>query len=232
MSEHTAYRRAVLADPASRDPDVTAHYQACAQCRAFSDRLQHFESRLARALKIEVAERDNVLPFKGRSNARPARWYAVAASAAAGLLLAGTLWLSLPRTSLAADVVKHMAGEPDAWTTPGAVPAAAAETVLAGAKMHLSPSVGEVSYANSCSFRGRTVPHLVVRTGSGPVTVMVLVHESVNHDVRFDENGYRGVLVPIRGHGSIAVLKRDATSPDLDVEAVAARVRDAIVWSP
>ena len=37
---------------------------------------------------------------------------------------------------------------------------------------------GLVSYANSCVFRGHHVPHLVVQTEAGPVTVMVLVHES------------------------------------------------------
>ena len=38
------------------------------------------------------------------------------------------------------------------------------------------------------------VPHLVVQTEMGPVTVMVLVHESVAKPVPFEEQGYRGVI--------------------------------------
>jgi hypothetical protein len=48
--------------------------------------------------------------------------------------------------------------------------------------------------------------------------------------VRFDEEGYRGVIVPVPGHGSLAVLAR---GPDADlavVRKVAERVENAIVW--
>ena len=81
----------------------------------------------------------------------------------------------------------------------------------------LNPDAGTVSYARSCRFRGRMVPHLVVQTEMGPVTVMVLVHESVAKPVPFDEQGYRGVIVPVPGHGSLAVLAR---GQDADLNAV------------
>jgi hypothetical protein len=105
----------------------------------------------------------------------------------------------------------------------------------------LSQAAGIVSYANSCSFRGYVVPHLVIQTGSGPVTVMVLVHENVAKSVPFDEQGYRGVIVPVPGHGSLAVLTR---APNKDshsigqqaidqkaIDQIAARVEDSIVWT-
>ena len=47
-----------------------------------------------------------------------------------------------------------------------------------------------------------------MQTESGPVTVMVLVHERVSKPLQFDEQGYRGVIVPVPGHGSLAVLGR------------------------
>jgi len=75
------------------------------------------------------------------------------------------------------------------------------------------------------------VPHLVVQTAAGPVTVMVLVHEPVRAATQFDENGYRGVIVPVAGHGSLAVLARgEATDPKM-VEEVAARVENSIIWN-
>ena len=43
--------------------------------------------------------------------------FALAASAAGVAMLAGLLWAGFPRDSLAADVVAHMAHEPQAWST-------------------------------------------------------------------------------------------------------------------
>jgi hypothetical protein len=40
------------------------------------------------------------------------------------------------------------------------------------------------------------------------------------------------VIVPIAGHGSIAILMRSSDAQMRDVEAIAARVRQAIVWQP
>jgi hypothetical protein len=88
-----------------------------------------------------------------------------------------------------------------------------------------------VSYASSCEFRGHHVPHLVIQTDSGPVTVMVLVHERVSKPVQFDEQGYRGVIVPVAGHGSIAVLTRGPDTDIKTVERIAAQVLASIVWS-
>ena len=87
-----------------------------------------------------------------------------------------------------------------------------------------------MSYAQSCQFRGHTVPHLVVQTAMGPVTVMVLPHDSVAKTVRFDEEGYRGVIVPVAGHGSLAVLARGPDADLVEVGKVAERVENAIVW--
>ena len=125
-----------------------------------------------------------------------------------------------------------MAGEPQAWArTDLPVPSPELESVLRNTHMRLRPEAGLVSYAQSCSFRGHKVPHLVVQTGMGPVTVMVLIHESVASPKSFDEQGYRGVIVPVRGHGSVAVLAQAQSGNLASVEKVAARVEDAIEWT-
>jgi hypothetical protein len=179
-----------------------------------------------------------VTPLRARPRAeRPwdpphRRWLAAAASVLLGTAVAVSLWVAAPGRSLAADVVKHMAGEPQAWArTEVPVPEFKLEKVLTDSHVRLRPSAGVVSYASSCSFRGHIVPHLVVQTDSGPVTVMVLTHEALRSAMRFNEQGYRGVIVPIHEHGSLAVLER---GPDMDiktVEAVAERVRGALDWT-
>jgi hypothetical protein len=156
----------------------------------------------------------------------------MAASVLLAAVVGSTLWLSVPRPSLAADVVTHMAGEPDAWRrTDIPVPSPALQDVLRDSHLRLAGGAGVVSYASSCAFRGHRVPHLVIQTESGPVTVMVLVHERGTKPVQFDEQGYRGVIVPVAGHGSIAVLTRGRDTDPKTIEHIAARVLDSIVWT-
>ncbi|MGA2342712.1 MAG: DUF3379 family protein [Steroidobacteraceae bacterium] len=222
------YRRAVLANPRDAAPELAAHLANCRECPAYLERLLRFERRLERALRIDA--REPAQPHRARPRVHRG-WLAMAASVAAALVVAGGLWVAVPHSSLAADVVAHMAGEPQAWArTDVAVPASDLDRVLERARMRLAPTAGMVSYAQSCRFRGHTVPHLVVQTAMGPVTVMVLPYDSVAKTVRFDEEGYRGVIVPVPGHGSLAVLARGADADLAVVRRVAERVENAIVW--
>jgi hypothetical protein len=60
---------------------------------------------------------------------------------------------------------------------------------------------------------------------------MVLVHDSVSKLAPFDKEGYRGVLVPVPGHGSLAVLARGQEADLDEIKGIAARVQSAIVWT-
>jgi Protein of unknown function (DUF3379) len=234
MMEHAHYRAAIMADPHNADAELRAHREACAECRTFTEKLLKFESRLERALRVDIPPRADVLPFarkRGSAATAPRRWMALAASVLLGAAIVGGVWLSLPQPSLAAAVVAHMAGEPEAWQRTEAVPQPELADVLKDSKLHLKPDAGIVSYASSCAFRGHRVPHLVVQTSSGPVTVMVLVHESVRQVTQFDEQGYRGTIVPVPGHGSIAVLMRDSGISGGEMERIAAQVNESIVWT-
>jgi hypothetical protein len=234
MMEHTHYRSAILADPHNTDAELRAHREVCPECRAFTEQLLRFESRLERALRVDIPAKATVLPFerKAGNDARaPRRWMAIAASVLLGAAIVGGVWLTLPQQSLAAAVVEHMAGEPEAWQRTDAVANSELEDVLKDSKLRLKPDAGIVSYASSCSFRGHHVPHLVVQTPSGPVTVMVLVNEAVRKPTQFDDEGYRGTIVPVPGHGSIAVLMRDSGIGAAEIERIAARVDASIVWT-
>jgi hypothetical protein len=241
MMDHQQYRQAMDADPRGSDPALRAHRDACPECNVYTERLLRFESRLERALRVKVAAGAPLPADGGLTNVadlpattgrqRPWRWLALAASVVLGAVVATGVWLALPGQSLAADVVAHMAGEPAAWRkTDVSVPDAELNAVLRESKIRLAPSAGPVSYASSCYFRGHNVPHLVVQTASGPVTVMVLVHESVKGLTQFDELGFRGTIVPIPGHGSIAVLMRGPGVDAAEIASIAARVSDSITW--
>jgi len=221
MMNCNAYRRAMLADPHDSDPSLREHQGSCPDCNAYTEELLRFEARLGRALKVSPS-----LPVYRRT------WLAMAASVLMATAVAGVLWLSVPHTSLAADVVTHMQGEPQAWRrTDVPVQGSSLQDVVRDSHMRLTEGAGMVSYASSCLFRGHRVPHLVIQTESGPVTVMVLVHENVPAPVRFDEQGYRGVIVPVAGHGSLAVLTRGPSTGLETIEHIAARVQASIAWT-
>jgi len=222
----TRYRQSMLADPNDADPLLREHRDGCPECNLYTERLLGFEARMEEALRLPV-------PARGAPRA-PARqgWLAMAASVLLAFLVGGTLWLSAPGRSLAADVVTHMKGEPDAWRrTDVPVASPALDIVLRDSHLRLAGTAGIVSYARSCGFRGHQVPHLVLQTDSGPVTVMVLVHERVSKSMRFEEQGYRGVIVPVAGHGSLAVLTQGGEADMADVERIASRVLASIVWT-
>jgi len=223
--DHARYRMRIGADPRSSDPELREHRESCGECQLYTERLLRFESRLERALRVDVRAQTR----------RPAswRWMAMAASVLLGVVVAAGIWAVLPGASLAADVVAHMREEPQAWRrTDVAVPDAELNDILRESNLRLGAAAGIVSYASSCAFRGHQVPHLVVQTPSGPVTVMVLVHESVSRLTQFDEQGYRGTIVPMPGHGSIAVLMQNPGAAQArDLQRIAAQVRASIVWT-
>jgi Protein of unknown function (DUF3379) len=243
MMDCGQYRLAILAEPSNDDAELRLHLATCHECTRYTEQLRRFEGRLDRALRVEVnprmMEQRVVTPLRARRprGARPwdpphRRWLAAAASVLLGTAVAVSLWLAAPGRSLAADVVGHMAEEPYAWArTEVPVPEARLDKVLTESQLRLKASAGLVSYANSCSFRGHLVPHLVVQTDAGPVTVMVLTHETVRSAVRFNEHGYRGVIVPVHGHGSLAVLEQGPNMDIKTVEGVAARVQAALDWT-
>jgi hypothetical protein len=126
---------------------------------------------------------------------------------AAALVVALTLWLSRPPESLAAEIVTHVKGEPNSWQQTQPVSADRLEAVLRKSGVKLGQGMQPVVYASSCWFRGHFVPHFVVMTKDGPITVMILVNETVQAPQQFNEEGYSGLLVPART-GSVAVLSR------------------------
>lgn len=221
-------RFAVAADPSSNTPGLAEHLSACASCAAYAHDMRTLDIGLHRAMSSVPVPRITLPSGPDSVASKPVRGLfmrplALAAGLAAVAVLAGVLWVGVPRQSLASAVVGHMAHEPEAWTQTGSLQSAAVAEVLAQSGVTLRTAVTDVSYASSCWFRGRHVPHLVVQTSQGPVTVMVLPRESIASHTAFSEDGYRGVLVPA-GRGSVAVLARDAA----DLADVSNRVLAAI----
>jgi hypothetical protein len=218
---HEDARTLIGADPEDASAELLAHLQTCAECQAYREQMLALNAKLRRALDLDwrkVALRTappgappasvTVLSRKAPASvASRKRLFAVAASLAAALTVALTLWLSRPSESLAAELVTHVKGEPNSWYQRQPVDTDRLEAVLRKSGVKLGTGMDPVVYAQSCWFRGHFVPHFVVSTNQGPVTVMILLNEQVGAAQQFKEDGFTGLLVPART-GSIAVISR------------------------
>ena len=222
------FRRLAGADPQHPDAAVLEHAAGCPRCAGYLRQTLELDRHILAALSVPVP----LVAGRAKSAAASVsgldrrRWYALAASIVAGVLVGSLLWVGGPRNSLAQDVLAHMDHEPEAFvvTTTPADDAVLGRALERGG-IRLRPEVGTVSYANSCRFRGRTVPHLVVQTDGGPVTVMVLRNEPLDAPVRFAEDRFTGTIVPA-GPGSIAVIG----GSDAELEQITERVLAAVDW--
>ncbi len=220
---------AIGAEPQNLSAELEQHLRACEPCARYRREMLELDQQIHRALSIDPAALKADTP--ARPNVRlvasppvsPSRRPWIAAMSRQGALAASilvavgvifVLWGALPRHSLAADVVAHVISEP----LPD-VPSSKAvlESVLQNANLKMDPVKHEVLFAQTCFFRGRLVPHFVVRSGEAAVTVLVLENETVRAPQHFKDSGFGGVLFPMPGGGSIAVLSR--TAMDSDKEA-------------
>lgn len=210
------YRRRVGAEPRNDSEELASHARGCPACAEFATQLRQFDSRIEAALRIPVPLWSSIGSISERWTRAP---LALAASLFLAISVAAILWLTLPRSSLADEIVEHMQHELPSLQTTEPVPPEALARALQQSGTQLRQPLGRVTYAQSCWFRGHFVPHLVVHDGGGPVTVFLLEHESVSKPEHFSEGGFIGVIVPAP-RGAVAVLTRDESQ----IAAIAARI--------
>lgn len=209
------------AEPGNVPPALADHLAGCPACRRFLDEMTALDGRIRRALEIEppkLAARPARLPRH-----LPRRW-AMAASLLVALAVGALVWTARPADTLAAEIVAHVEGEPASWMQRTPLPQSALDFIARRSGIEIDASAGAVVYARNCPFRGQSVPHLVVTTSRGPVTVLVLRNERVESQVRFKDNGYEGMLLPTSA-GALAVLGRGATDLDAAAREIQAIVR-------
>jgi len=212
-------RLAIGGDPHEQSPELSAHLATCAACTRFRSETLALDARLRAAFELSLAEFR-----KPARQASPARRFALAASVILALTLGAGVWLLNPQPALAGDVLEHIKHESASWDAHEILTASQLTEVLRVAGVQFDSSM-PVLYAMACPFHGRRVPHLVVQTADGPLTVMLLAHEKVAGRVEFAEGGYRGILLPV-GEGSVAVLARGGDVTDV----VAAKLVSGVRW--
>ncbi len=218
------FRRRVGAEPFASAPDIEAHRGECAPCARHQDELRAMDGVIRRALAVNPPPRaEDPVAVPAGSTRR--RLFAIAASLVVGAAVGVALLVSAPRTSIAREVIGHVAHEPDTMNATAALAPAALAGVLDPDGTRLRPGIGAVTFAARCVFDGHVVPHLVVQTPEGPVTVLMLRHRTLAETLRIDEQGYRGVVLPAP-KGAIAIVGTGIA----DIDGVARTVFDAVDW--
>lgn len=231
-------RLAIGAAPDESTADLEAHLAGCAQCREFRVQTLALNEHIRRAMQLPppgfaagvaaqvgIGAPAAIVRTTGRQ-ATLRRGWALAASVLLAAVAVALLWPVRPGPALAGEIVRHVSGDEErgSWDNTAIVEQGVLDRVLrqAGVTVALEPS-HPIVYAHSCVLRGRAVPHLVIQTDIGPVTVLPMPGESLTARQVFSENGLRGVLLPQPG-GAIAVLARGTA----DVGVVAADISQRI----
>ncbi len=214
-------RLSIGADPDAAGPELEEHVRGCADCRAFQEEMRRVNAVIRRAL----AEPPDIRVRAARRPTPAWREYALAAAVVLAIVAGLAVWVLRPSDTLAREVVAHVKGEPGSWLSTHNVSAGGIEHALQRAGVGLDLASDRIVYAQSCWFRGHYVPHLVVETTRGPVTVLILRHERVEAREPFREGGMTGVIVPA-GEGSIAVLTRGRGQ----VDDLAIELRGEVHW--
>jgi Protein of unknown function (DUF3379) len=233
---HNEARLLIGAEPDSTpSPELASHLANCAECAQFQREMVALDANIRRALEhgpvaaLPAPAAASVTPIKKATAARKGKptnvWsgWALAASVAIASVL--VIWALRPSDTLAHDIVAHVEYEADSWSSKEPVSPGTVSDILAKAGVALDMNSDKVMYARTCLFRGHLVPHLVVHTPRGPVTVLVLPDEKVPQQTNFHEDGMTGVITPAP-HGSIAVLALGNES----VEAAAQEVQQSVRW--
>jgi hypothetical protein len=221
------FRQQAGADPQHLGAEAQAHCAQCTACTAYLQQMLRLDGLLKLALDVPVPAAPNNVTALRHESARTVRhWYALAASLLLAVVFGTGIWLISPRESLAAEVVAHLHHEPGTMVaTTVRVNPAELDAVLRRGGVRLKAGSQKVSLARTCVFRGATIPHLVVQTQEGPITVLVLPNEHVDSPQSFDEEGYAGTILP-SGRGSIAIIANSSAA----VQQAAAELAEAVVW--
>jgi hypothetical protein len=223
MIDCLEFRRRAGAEPFTADTDVAAHRQGCPACARHQDELRAMDGVIRQALAVDPAR--PATPTEVTAGATRRRFFAIAASLVAGAAVGVVLLVGAPRASIAREVIGHVEHEPGAMdATAPLAPAALAEALQPdGARLH--PGAGDVTFAARCIFDGHVVPHLVVQTPQGPVTVLMLRHRTLDEPLHLSESGYEGVVLPAP-RGSIAIVGEGIA----DIDGVARTVFESVDW--
>ena len=209
------YRQERLAGPTSQNPEAKAHLEECEACTKFDKEVSDLDSKVLRAMSVEVPEglaARILLKHSLQRNWRvPTR----------------RLWLSLAASIFAISVVVYQYRLPEEIMEPllahaqhqahefyGAEHSPISNDKLKAlmATLKVEGSLENVVYAAVCPVDGEQALHLVIKDGEDQYTVMLIPDRSPSKVFVVDNDVWRGYISP-HPAGALAVLAA-ANHPD------------------
>jgi hypothetical protein len=236
-----AYKEAIAADPTGAF-EGASHADGCASCAEFRDEMLALDSRIAKALAIDIPklhmpelppiaemEDETVVSLPVTSRSKLPTWIAIAAAFALAAII-GVQMIGGPAVryeSLEAEILAHIDHEPGALrVTDEAISDNRYSDVVNASVGTMDRDVGLISYAQSCVINGKTVPHLVIQGEHGPITLILMPDEMIDVARTFMGERVNGVLIP-HGSGSIAIIGEN----EQDLTEIEQSVVDSVEWS-
>lgn len=230
------YRQALTADPAWTGG--AGHVAACAECQAFTRKVQALNLDIARALQIDVpplvlpdlpeVDSGSVTTLASRRRSLKPLWFAIAAT----VVLATSISLRMSGIfetyeTLGEEVLAHLDHEPAALrVTDTPVSDERLQRALPATVAVFDRGEALITYANPCVINGHRVPHLVIQGQYGPVTILLMPEEQVAEATDLDGETVHGVILPV-GDGSIAIIgsRRESLDP------IRRQVIESVTWT-
>ncbi len=237
--EASNFKEIIAADPAVDLDTLELSAEERVQAEAIRDEMRALDGLIEQALSIDVPDltmpslpeldTGNVaqMPVRNKPRFTTPAWIGIAASVALVAVIGFRAMTPTTYPSLADEVIAHLDHEPQALM-PRSTPVAARdlENVVDRNGVELDRGVGLVTYAKSCVINGKTVPHLVIKGESGPVTLLLMPDEYVDSAVPLKGESINGVILPV-GDGSIAIIGEQ----DEDLSKIEKQVVDSVTWS-
>jgi len=233
--DYSDYKRWLGADPTSQDADFLAARHASPEFEQAAREADAFERKLNHALRIDAPTEfmadllDIAQPARGTEPVARRRWMPIALAAALLMAVgaAGVAW-NLNRGSGMVEeyLVAHYAMDGAQLEAMAAGHSATnVEAILAELRYAAQPEFAAlIGFVKHCPTPDGKGVHMVLNTGRGPVTVILMPATSVADRSSRLENGMEARIVSL-SRGSIAVMGMNSVV----VEELAASVRESIL---
>ncbi|MGF1699154.1 DUF3379 domain-containing protein [Photobacterium makurazakiensis] len=230
------FRRRLLADPNDNSQDMVAARNVSAANRKLSDELLQLDSKLEKALKVDVPDdlADRILFHQsGQEVKKPKKaklHLALAASVAFAFgVFTGQFNNITDSASYQAGIaqlaLEHVHNEaPFINGIDESVSLTQVNAKLTPFGPQFSDLPGHIYYVNHCGFGDKNALHMVMDTEQGKVTVFVVPADSPQMTA-FSDNNMQGVVMPIRNASLIVVGEKGQ-----DVTPIAKTLEADLSW--
>lgn len=229
-----SFRKAVYADPFTKDQAVIDAAQQDANKKNFWDELKAMENELQQAMNIPVPEnlaerlilRQSLTEHKSTEQRRP--WYlALAASVVLASVVSFNMLSGIDSTKFENDVFAHMHHVDYELAKSGEVDMNAVNAKLASFNGSVDGNIGDIVAANYCYLDKIKSLHVIIRGEEG-LTSLFVVPDSITESISesFSDASFKGAAFLLESAKIIIVGESDE-----QVENLKARAKSSLSFS-